>query len=128
MKIAVIGATGKVGGHVVKLALGQGTDVVAVARQPSRISQLGGTGKMDAFTVDLMSDDAEEKLAVALNDVEFVVSCLGTKVRASSRARPWPRSSSTAREERPRHDGPAPARSAARRPWSRRARRRSWLR
>ena len=105
MKIAVIGATGKVGSHAVKLALGQGTDVVAVARQPSKIPQFGGTGKLDAFAVDLMSDDAEEKLAVALTDVKFVVSCLGTKVRASSRARPPPSAPSTASEKEARRQG-----------------------
>ena len=41
MRIAVLGATGGVGAHVVRLALEQGHTVVALARDPSKIAASG---------------------------------------------------------------------------------------
>lgn len=41
MRIAVLGATGGVGTHVVRLALEQGHTVVALARDPSKIAASG---------------------------------------------------------------------------------------
>ncbi|WP_447639948.1 MULTISPECIES: NAD(P)-dependent oxidoreductase [Chitinophagaceae] len=69
-KIAVIGATGFVGSHLVKEALGRGLGVVAIARNTSQLESHDHLKKVD---LDATDADALEK-ALAEHEVDVVVS------------------------------------------------------
>ena len=76
MRIAVIGATGGVGAHVVRHALAQGHTVVALARDPSKIASDGE--KLVKSKLDLQSADAAA-VATAIKDANLVLSCIGNR-------------------------------------------------
>lgn len=77
MRIAVIGATGGVGTHVVRLALEQGHSVLALARDINKIS--GEPGKnLEKKKLDMTDRDADA-LAAQLKGSDLVVSCLGNR-------------------------------------------------
>ena len=59
MTIAVIGATGGVGRHVVRLALEQGHTVVALARDPAKIVAPGDNDKLRKEKLDLAQRDVD---------------------------------------------------------------------
>lgn len=73
MRVAVTGATGLVGHHVVAAALASGHEVVAVTRPgrrlPQRLLALGEVGQARANLTDASS------LTLALEDVDAVVHC-----------------------------------------------------
>lgn len=72
MKILVIGATGRTGSHVVKLALARGHQVTAFVRSPDKIQQ------RDAALNVLRGDPLQaERLAAALSGQDAVISTLG---------------------------------------------------
>ena len=77
MKIAVLGATGGVGKHVVRLALEAGHSVTAIAREPSNIipSQHPNlhNSKFD------MQTRAVDDLADVIRGCDLVLSCLGNR-------------------------------------------------
>ena len=77
MKIAVLGATGGVGKHVVRLALEAGHSVTAIAREPSNIipSQHPNlhNSKFD------MQTRAVDDLADVIRGSDLVLSCLGNR-------------------------------------------------
>lgn len=77
VKVAVIGATGGIGAHVIRLALERGWHVVAFSRDPSRMTQYA-SDRLDNVKVDLMTPDAEEILADGIRGADFVFSCIGT--------------------------------------------------
>ncbi|PUB28032.1 putative NADH-flavin reductase [Promicromonospora sp. AC04] len=70
MKIAVVGASGRTGRELVRVAAAAGHEVVAVVRDPSRLPDPPGE-----FRVADASDVAA--LAAAFAGVEAVASCLG---------------------------------------------------
>ena len=72
MKIAVLGATGQTGQHVVSLALEQGHSVTAVVRNPDKVQQ-----KHDNLSVVKASIFSAEELTDAFKDHDAVVSALG---------------------------------------------------
>ena len=74
MKIAVIGATGGVGAHVARLAVEQGHNVIALARDPSKVNAKAHEKK----SVDLASIDVKS-LASAIKGADFVLSCIGNR-------------------------------------------------
>ena len=76
MRVTIIGATGGVGAHVVKHALDQGHTVVALARDPSKVT---GSGKITKTKIDLQSDDAGGELEKAIKGSDMVLSCLGSR-------------------------------------------------
>ena len=78
MTIAVIGATGGVGRHVVRLALEQGHTVVALARDPAKIVAPGDSDKLRKEKLDLAQRDVDG-LSHALKGVDMVLSCLGNR-------------------------------------------------
>lgn len=79
MTIAVIGATGGVGRHVVRLGLEQGHTVVAFARDPTKIaSSENDNNKLRKEKLDLAQRDVGG-LSQALGGVDLVLSCLGNR-------------------------------------------------
>ena len=64
MKIAIIGASGWVGGAIVREALARGHEVTAVSRDPSRLKDLQG---VTAATADVRDADSVKR-AVAEHD------------------------------------------------------------
>ncbi len=74
-RIAVVGAHGKVGQHVLRLAVERGDEAVGIIRNQEHAAELEGIGAR-ARIVDIESASAEE-LAQALADVEAVVFAAG---------------------------------------------------
>jgi len=72
MKIAVFGATGATGQHVVAQALDRGLHVVAAVRQPSALSM--SHPHLTVVRSDVISS---ESLSAATADTESVISALG---------------------------------------------------
>lgn len=72
MKIAVLGATGKTGGLVVKQALEQGYQVVALVRDPVRL-----TLRHPQLSVMKGSPTSLADAEKCLNGVDAVIHCLG---------------------------------------------------
>jgi putative NADH-flavin reductase len=74
MKITVLGASGGVGGEVVKQALDRGWDVTAVVRDPARLT-------LPAHDVVVAGLHDQEKLAAAVEGRDAVISALGSRDR-----------------------------------------------
>jgi putative NADH-flavin reductase len=80
MRVAVVGATGRTGGEVLRQARARGHEVVAVARRPQalrseyRPTDGDAVGKVAVREADVL--DAE-RLKKALEDAEVVVSAVG---------------------------------------------------
>jgi putative NADH-flavin reductase len=75
-KIAVFGATGNIGGHVVREALSRGHEVTALVRDPSRLDA-DGKGLTVVTVADALDADAIE---AAVREHDIVVSALGALV------------------------------------------------
>jgi putative NADH-flavin reductase len=71
VRIAVLGATGSIGGAIVAEAIGRGHDVVAAVRDPSRAQELGAG--------EIVQVDAHDEQALAglAERVDVLVSALG---------------------------------------------------
>ena len=81
MQIAVLGATGRTGRHVVEQALQQGHRVAAIARQPEVLERRDQA--LSLVAADVLEPDA---LADAFDGCDAVVSALGVGTsRASTR-------------------------------------------
>src|ERR1700744_5259765 len=74
MRIAVIGATGRTGRHVVSQALGRGHQVVAIARRPEQVDVPAGRERLIVTAAD--AHDAAA-LRHAVDGSEAIVSTLG---------------------------------------------------
>jgi len=72
MRIAVIGATGRTGRHVVEQALGQGDEVVAIARNPSASAH----PRLKSLAADVR---VIESLRPALAGCDAVISTIGAR-------------------------------------------------
>ncbi|MFF1700109.1 NAD(P)-dependent oxidoreductase [Streptomyces sp. NPDC058257] len=82
MKLTVFGATGGVGGEIVRQALAAGHEVTAVVRDPSRLSATGTTGEsLEVFRADLTDPEA---LRAAVAGRDAVLSGLGARKRADA--------------------------------------------
>ncbi|MEV0320006.1 NAD(P)-dependent oxidoreductase [Streptomyces sp. NPDC050658] len=81
MKLTVFGATGGVGGEIVRQALAAGHEVTAVVRDPSRL-QATGEG-LETFRADLADPEA---LRAAVAGRDAVLSGLGARGSADARA------------------------------------------
>src|SRR5215471_414322 len=68
MKIAVIGASGWLGGAIAREAVGRGHEVTAIGRNVSRLAQVEGVG---AVVADL---DDPESIVDAIKGSDVVVS------------------------------------------------------
>lgn len=71
MKIAVIGASGNTGSAVAELALENGHDLRAIARNPESLVKLANRGA-EIITADL---DDHEGILTALSGIEAVYYC-----------------------------------------------------
>ena len=71
MKIAVVGATGRTGLHVVEQALARGDDVIALARHPEALPRRPGLAGAAADVLDRVA------VAEALAGANAIVSTLG---------------------------------------------------
>jgi putative NADH-flavin reductase len=75
MRLTVFGATGGIGSEVVRQALAAGHDVVAVVRDPARLTVPAGSG-LGVVTADVM-DPAQ--IGPAVKGSDAVVSALGPR-------------------------------------------------
>ncbi|WP_042169135.1 NAD(P)-dependent oxidoreductase [Paenibacillus gorillae] len=73
MKIAILGATGRVGGRLMEYALRDGHELTLLVRTPEKL-----TGVLDRVTVLEGSVLDERALNEAVKDADAVVSALGT--------------------------------------------------
>ncbi|MEZ9056734.1 NAD(P)-dependent oxidoreductase [Vibrio pelagius] len=71
MKIAVLGATGWIGSHIAQEAVSRGHEVVAIARDTSKVGQQG----IEARTFDLQ--DPQAKINDVASDVDVVIASIG---------------------------------------------------
>jgi uncharacterized protein YbjT (DUF2867 family) len=88
MELTVLGATGGVGGHLVRQALGAGHRVTAVVRDPARLpADLRGAAGLDLVRADLVAADPGTALDGAVTGADAVLSALGPRSRDDARAR-----------------------------------------
>lgn len=71
MKIAVLGASGWIGSHILNEAKQRGHDVVALVRDPSKVQH----SNIEIHTVDLLSNGTE--LVKAISGVDTVIASIG---------------------------------------------------
>jgi putative NADH-flavin reductase len=81
MQLVVFGATGGIGGHVVRQALDRGDHVTAVVRDMSRLAVRHE--RLDVAVADL-TDPRALALAEALSGVEAAVSAVGPRRRGDA--------------------------------------------
>ncbi|TGB11212.1 NAD(P)H-binding protein [Streptomyces sp. MZ04] len=79
MKLTVFGATGGVGGEIVRQALAKGHEVTAVVRDPARLSATGAG--LEVFRADLKDP---ESLRGAVAGRDAVLSGLGARKKADA--------------------------------------------
>ena len=77
LRVAVLGASGAVGHHVVAQALAAGHTVVALAREPREVTP-SRHRRLRKFAVDVASATPAD-LAPLLKNAHFVISCLGNR-------------------------------------------------
>jgi nucleoside-diphosphate-sugar epimerase len=75
MHIAIVGAGGRTGVHVVRRALDNGHQVIAFARSPGKIHSTHD--RLTIRTLDFIAGDAEARLAEGLAGVDALISALG---------------------------------------------------
>ena len=71
MKVAVLGASGWIGSHIVNEAKARGHEVIALVRDASKVDDAG----VEVRQFDLQ--DASADLAKAIKDVDVVISAIG---------------------------------------------------
>lgn len=79
MKLTVFGATGGIGGEIVRQALAAGHEVTAVVRDPARLSATGEG--LEAFRADLTDPEA---VRAAVSGRDAVLSGLGARKKADA--------------------------------------------
>jgi len=77
-KVALLGATGRIGGHVMKLALERGHEVHALARTPSK---LAAQERLHIYAGDATKVEDVKKIVDA---AEVLVVCVGVKSKMIS--------------------------------------------
>ncbi|WP_107837995.1 NAD(P)-dependent oxidoreductase [Metasolibacillus meyeri] len=73
MKILILGATGRVGSHLLKYILNDGHHVTALVRMPEKIQM--NNEKLTIIQGDVLDKDA---IVTALHDIDVVISALNT--------------------------------------------------
>ena len=81
MKLTVFGATGRIGGEVVRQALAAGHEVTAVVRDPSRLA--ARDPRLEVVTVPSLADP--EPLGPAVAGRDAVLSGVGPRKRSDNR-------------------------------------------
>ncbi|OPX56266.1 hypothetical protein SAMN02745127_00635 [Oceanospirillum multiglobuliferum] len=71
MKVAILGATGWIGSHIVNEAKSRGHEVIALVRDPSKLMD----SQIETRQFDLLNTNVD--LAAALQDVEVLISAIG---------------------------------------------------
>jgi len=73
MKLAVFGATGQTGSHVVQIAIERGHEVAAMVRNPSKVA-------LDHSHLRIVTGDADDETAIeaVLGGAEAVLSTMGS--------------------------------------------------
>lgn len=77
MKIAVIGATGYVGGRLVPELLAAGHDVRCLARNPDRLADVDWRSDVDVVTADVLDQRSLEQALVGVEAVYYLVHAMG---------------------------------------------------
>lgn len=89
MKIAIVGAAGRTGGHVLEQALERGHRVVAIARDPGKLASgsIGAAIEAAADRVRVVKAPADDvvSLTEAFAGVDVVVSALGSNATSGDR-------------------------------------------
>ena len=78
MKVAVIGATGYVGGRLVPELLAAGHEVRCLARNPDRLSGVEWRHKVDVATADVLDRDSLVDALVDIEAVYYLVHAMGS--------------------------------------------------
>lgn len=76
-KVAVIGATGYVGGRLVPELLAAGHDVVCLARNPERLDGIAWRGDVDVATADVLDADSLPPALAGADVVYYLVHAMG---------------------------------------------------
>jgi uncharacterized protein YbjT (DUF2867 family)/uncharacterized protein YndB with AHSA1/START domain len=77
VKIAVIGATGYVGGRLVPQLIAAGHDVRCLARNPSRLDGVGWRPDVDVVTADVLVADSLAPSLAGIDAVYYLVHAMG---------------------------------------------------
>lgn len=77
MKVAVIGATGYVGGRLVPQLLAAGHDVRCLARNPDRLAGVDWRGDVDVVAADVLDQSTLEEALVGIEAVYYLVHAMG---------------------------------------------------
>jgi uncharacterized protein YbjT (DUF2867 family) len=80
MRLALLGGTGRIGGHLLTLMLTAGHDVTVLARDPAGLAEVTA-GPADPGTVTVVSGGATDPAAVqaAVDGADAVLSALGPR-------------------------------------------------
>ncbi len=88
MRLALLGGTGRIGGHLLTLMLVAGHDVTVLARDPAGLAgKPAGAGPEGTGTVTVISGSATDAAAVqtAVDGADAVLSALGPRGRQDAR-------------------------------------------
>ena len=77
MKVAVIGATGYVGGRLVPELLAAGHDVRCLARNPDRLAGVDWRSEVEVMTADVLDEDSLEAALIGVDSVYYLVHAMG---------------------------------------------------
>ena len=77
MKVAVIGATGYVGGRLVPELLAAGHDVRCLVRNPDRLAGVDWRSDVDVMTADVLDQSTLEEALVDIEAVYYLVHAMG---------------------------------------------------
>ena len=77
VKVAVIGATGYVGGRLVPELLAAGHDVRCLARNPDRLAGVDWRGDVDVVAADVLDQRSLEEALVGIEAVYYLVHAMG---------------------------------------------------
>lgn len=77
MKVAVIGATGYVGGRLVPELLAAGHDVRCLARNPDRLAGVDWHGDVEVVAADVLDRDSLEEALAGIEAVYYLVHAMG---------------------------------------------------
>lgn len=77
MKVAVIGATGYVGGRLVPELLAAGHDVRCLARTPARLDTVDWRSEAEVVTADVLDQDSLDSALKGIEAVYYLVHAMG---------------------------------------------------
>jgi len=77
MKVAVIGATGYVGGRLVPELLAAGHDVRCLARTPERLDRVEWRDDVDVVPADVLDSESLDAALTGIEAVYYLVHAMG---------------------------------------------------